>query len=162
MPKSLLNPLILPKQTDHRKKGQRMPTSSTHASMDNPPQQLSSSHVNLPYLTFLNSRSRPRNSTFRIEKRKEKESSKPTPNDSERLEDALNRTRITLTNSETFSTSPNHPLRYGLCLKICLPARYLLTMQTKLGNYDGDAFKIGLSPNRLLCPLFRLKLTTRT
>jgi hypothetical protein len=139
MPKSLLNPLTSPKLTNSGKRVQQMHTSSTPTLMGNQLQTPSLSHANLPYLTSLNLRSRSRRSTFGIGKKKEKESSKPMPNNSERWEDALDRTKATSTNLETSSTSPNHLLHYGLCSKICLPAQYLSIMQIELGNYDGNS-----------------------
>jgi hypothetical protein len=84
-------------------------------------------------------RSRPRRNAFEIWKKRDGRSSKPTPKDSERWQDAQGKTETVLTDSGTSLVSPNQPLHYGLHLKIRLPAQYLSTTQTEPGNYDGNA-----------------------
>jgi hypothetical protein len=69
--------------------------------MDNQPQTPSLSHKNSPYQTSLNLRSRPRKSAFRIYKKRERESSKLTPKDSERSEDVPDKTETVSTDSKT-------------------------------------------------------------
>jgi hypothetical protein len=145
MPKSSLSPLILPKQTNLGKKERQTHTSSMPTLMDDQPQMPSLLHANSPYQTSLDLISRPRSSMFGIEKKKGRESSKPTLKDSGRLEDALDKTKTMLTNSKTFSATQNCPLRYGLCSKICLPAQYLLTMQIEPGNYNENSIQLSNS-----------------
>jgi hypothetical protein len=158
MPKSLSSPSTLLKPTDPGKKGPRMPTSSMPTLMGNQPQTPSLSHANLPYQTSLDLRLRPRKSVFGIWKKKDGGSSKPTPKSSERSEDAQDKTETVSTDSETSLVSPNQLSCYGLHSKICLPARYLLTMQIGPGNYDRNATWFSnyspeprLTPKMLFC-----------
>jgi hypothetical protein len=164
------------KPTDPGKKELQMPMLSMPTLIGDQPQTLSSSHANSPYQTFLDLRSRPRRSTFGIEKKKDGGSSKLTPKGSERSEDAQDKTGTVLTNSGTSSASPNQLLRYGLHSKICLPAQYLLTTQIELGNYDRNATWFSnyspeprLTPRTLSCeeltqfrPLNAFKYTNST
>jgi hypothetical protein len=105
MPKSLSSLLISLKLNGPRRKEQQTHTSSMQTSTSNQPQQPSSSYANLPYWTSLELRSRPRNNTFGIEKKREKGSSWPIPKGSEKLGDASDKTETMSTNSETSSVT---------------------------------------------------------
>jgi hypothetical protein len=69
-----------------------------------------------------------------VNRREEKKNFKLTPDDYKRLKKDPGETRTALTSSRTSFATPNLSSLYRLCLKICLPAQYLLTLQTGQGN----------------------------
>jgi hypothetical protein len=135
MPRSLSKNPILPRQTNPEYTGQLVPTSSMHTLEDALAPQPYSSLEPSSSQRYSDSRSRPRDKTFGMKKKKkEKKNSILTLGDSERSKKDPGETRTVLTNLKTFFVTPNCPSLYRLRSKICLPARYLLTLQTEQEN----------------------------
>jgi hypothetical protein len=134
MPRSSSKNPILPRQTNPEYTEQPMPMSSMRILGDTPAPQPYSLPGPSSSQRYLDSRSRPRGETYRVNRREEKKNFELTPDDYKRSKKDPKETRTGSTSSRTFSTTPNRPSPYGLRSEICLPAQYLSTLQTEQGN----------------------------